>query len=222
LSGVALRTIVEMCGDEAKDICGDCYGYKLSWLFHSIAQNLDKVVEEDRVEALTTVSLLLELGLPTESASKVFLAGVRSRSAAVDLGRFVRDPKVSVSKLRKALLDKDTQEKITKSVSPATLEWLRLLSREHPTPGPALPSCASFKLDTPNDVETLHVRMIDTRIFLCSTDVRYKFATISTEKFPFHAYANDSRHVFVRDGNAWTLKERYPSPPSVQDSDFIF
>jgi hypothetical protein len=222
LSGVALRTIVEVCGDEARDTCADCYGYKLSWLFHSIAQKLDKVLEEARVEALTTVSLLLELGLPTEAASKVFLAGVRSRTSAVELGKFVRNPKVGVSKLRKALLDKDTQEKIARSVSPATLEWLRLLSREHPTPAPALPVCANFKLNTHADVETLHVRMVDTRLFLCSTDARFKFATKATEKLPFHSYANDPRHVFVRDGDAWTLKTRYPKPPSVQDIEFIF
>lgn len=221
LGGVALRTIIDACGDETKEICADYYGYKLSWLFHSVAQKLDKELEEARVEAFTTMSLLLELGLPTEAASKVFLAGVRSRTAAVELGRLVRNPKVSVSKLRKALLDKDTQEKIAKSVSPVTLEWLRLLSSEHPTPAPALPECANFKLDTPVDIGTLHVRMIDNNTFLCSTDARYKYATRSTENLPFHAYANDPRHVFVRDGNAWTLKERYPSPPSVQHSDFI-
>jgi hypothetical protein len=222
LSGVALRLIIEACGDDAGDTCADCYGYKLSWLFHSIAQKLDKILEESRVDALTTISLLLELGLPTEAASKVFLAGVRSRTAAVDLGRFVRNPKVSVSKLRKALLNKGTQEKIARSVSPTTLEWLRLLSSEHPSPAPALPPCADFTLDAPADVETLHVQTVEANTFLCSTDARYKFSTKSTEKFPFHAYANKLEYVFVRADDHWTLKTRYPSPTASADGDFIF
>lgn len=222
LSGVALRLIVETCGDDAKSTCADFYVYKLSWLFHAIAQKLDKILEEPRVDALTTISLLLELGLPTEAASKVFLAGVRSRTAAVDLGRFVKDPKVSVSKLRKALLDNGTQEKIAKSVSPSTLEWLQLLSSEHPSQAPTLPPCADFTLDTPADVETLHVRTVETNTFLCSTDARYKFSTKSTEKFPFHAYANSLEYVFVRADDHWTLKTRYPSQTASVDDDFIF
>ncbi len=221
LCGVALQEITKTCGDDARDICTDFYGYKLSWLFHSVAQKLDKVLEEARIEALTTISLLVELGLPTESASKVFLAGIRSRTAAMDLSRLVKNPKVSVSKLRKALLDKNTQDKITQSISPTTLELLRLLSSEHPTPAPVLPPCADFKLDTPVEVESLHARMVDSRIFLCSSDARFQFETSPTKELPFDLYSNNPEYVFVRAGNAWTLKRLTAITNRPQNSELI-
>ncbi|MBK8536380.1 MAG: hypothetical protein IPL59_15385 [Candidatus Competibacteraceae bacterium] len=86
----------------------DLYGYQLPCLFHSIAQKLDKSVEETRVQILAKVGLLVELGLPTETAAKVFLAGVRSRTAAVELATFVTNPVASVSRIRNALLDSAT------------------------------------------------------------------------------------------------------------------
>src|ERR1035437_5478601 len=71
LGGESLRKIVETCGEESTDICTELYGYQLPWLFHSVAQNLDKLAEENRVEA-------------------------------VELSRFVTNPAVSVSRIRKA------------------------------------------------------------------------------------------------------------------------
>ena len=133
LVGGSLQKIIETCGDESTDICTNLYGYQLPWLFHSIAQKLDKSVEENRVEALAKVGLLVELGLPTEAAAKVFLAGVRSRAASVELSAFVTDPSASVSWIRKALLDSAIVTALSTSVSASTLEWLQLLSAEHGT-----------------------------------------------------------------------------------------
>ena len=131
LGGGSLRRIIETCGDESTDICTKLYGYQLPWLFHSIAQKLDKLAEENRIEALSRVGLLVEIGLPTEAAAKVFLAGVRSRAAAMELSRFVIDPAASVSWIRKALLDSASVTALSASVSASTLEWLQLLSAEH-------------------------------------------------------------------------------------------
>lgn len=105
LRGDSLRAIVETSGAEATDVCSDFYGYKLPWLFHAVAQKLDKGAEENRIGALSKVSLLVELGLPTEAAAKVFLAGVRSRAAAVELSQYVTNPAASISEIRTALLD---------------------------------------------------------------------------------------------------------------------
>ena len=89
IEGVSLQKIKEDCGKDSMKICTDFYGYELSWLCHAVAQKLDSETEKKRVDVLTLVSLLLELGLPNESAAKVFLAGIRSRAAAVELGKLV-------------------------------------------------------------------------------------------------------------------------------------
>ncbi|MCX5880388.1 MAG: DEAD/DEAH box helicase, partial [Deltaproteobacteria bacterium] len=212
LAGESLRKIIETCGEESTDICTQLYGYQLPWLIHSVAQKLDKLSEEPRVEALAKVGLLVELGLPTESAAKIFLAGVRSRAAAVELSRFVTNPAASVSRIRNALLDSATVTALSVSVSASTLEWLHLLSAEHGTPKVAPLQCARFRLAAPNEVNTLHVRQLTPRdsIFLCSTDARFKVAVRATEKLPFDKFVNDPRLIFERDKDTWVQQCRDP------------
>jgi hypothetical protein len=212
LAGSSLRQIIELCGDESVETCTDLYGYQLPWLFHSVAQKLDKSTEENRVVALTAAGLLVELGLPSEAAGKVFLAGVRSRAAAVELSRFVSDPSASVSTIRRALLDSATVGAIASSVSEATLEWLHLLSAEHGTKTVLPAQCASFLLDVPEEVDSLHVRQITAGhpLVLCSTDYRFKCSVEATEQMPFDKFANDVRFIFVRNNDAWVQQCRDP------------
>ena len=212
LGGGSLRKIVEMCGNKSTDICTELYGYQLPWLFHSVAQKFDKLVEENRVEALSKAGLLVELGLPTEAAAKVFLAGVRSRVAAMELSRFVINPTTSVSRIRKALLDPASVTTISTFVSASTLEWLQLLSAEHGAPKAASPQCKKFRLEVPNGINTLHVRQLkpQSHLYLCSTDTRLKYLVRATEEIPFDKFANDPRFVFSRDGDVWIQECRDP------------
>ncbi len=212
LDGGSLRKIVETCGDDATGICTGLYGYQLPWLFHSVAQKLDKLAEENRIEAFAKVGLLVELGLPTEAAAKVFLAGVRSRVAAVELSRFITNPAASVSRIRTALLDSATVTALSASVSASTLEWLHLLSAEHGTKAVSPPQCARFRLEAPNEVKTLHARQLSpgSSIVLCSTDTRFKVEVKATEQLPFDNFVNDPRFIFARDGDVWVQQCRDP------------
>lgn len=212
LSGGALRKIVEACGEDATGICTGLYGYQLPWLFHSVAQKLDKATEENRVEALAKVGLLVELGLPTEAAAKVYLAGVRSRVAAVELGPRIKKPAASVSKIRTALMDSAIVTALSALVSASTLEWLHLLSAEHGTKLVPPPQCTNFRLKAPDEVENLHVRQLSpgSSIILCSTDARFQFKVRATEQLPFDQFINDPRYIFSRDGDVWTQKCRDP------------
>lgn len=210
LGGGSLRKIVETCGATSTDICTELYGYQLPWLFHAVAQKLDKSVEENRVEALAKVGLLVELGLPTEATSKVFLAGVRSRAASMELSAFVTDPSASVSRIRKTLLDPTTITALSHFVSASTIEWLHLLSEEHGVPDIAHPHCARFRLEAPDDVKVLHVRQLHGQLYLCSTDTRYKYGVLATDELPFDKFADDPRFVFSRDSGAWVQQCRDP------------
>ena len=212
LGGSSLRKIIETCGDESTGICTEFYGYQLPWLFHAIAQELDKNAEEDRVEALAKVGLLVEIGLPSEAAAKVFLAGVRSRAAALELSRFVTDPAAGVSRIRSALLDSATVVLLSASVSEPALEWLHLLSAESGAPEAVPPQCEQFQLNAPEGVDSLHVRQQTPQdsIFLCSTDARFKRAVRATDSMPFDKLANDPRFVFSRYQNVWVQQCRDP------------
>lgn len=152
LSGIPLLEITESCGGDSLTICTDFYGYDLSWLFHAIAQKLDYELEEQRIEALSLVSLLLELGLPNEASSKVFLAGVRSRAAAIELGGFVSNSSASVTTIRNALLRAEIVESLKPKLTTETAEWLDLLARERIVETEDTPVISDFTLDVPTDV----------------------------------------------------------------------
>lgn len=212
LGGISLLAIRESVEEDPLKICTDFYGYELSWLFHAVAQKLDPDTEEQRREALALVSLLLELGLPNQAASKVFLAGIRSRAVAVELGAFVVDPTVSPKRIRNALLNTETVESLRPSISPDAANWLDLLAKNQTTQAEELPSFSNFSLDVPLEFPVLHARKLDDRetAFLCSTDARYIFCAKSTAELPFHNIANDPRFVFLRTDNTWRLHCRDP------------
>ena len=212
LGGGSLRMIVETCGDNATGICTGLYGYQLPWLFHAVAQKLDKLAEENRVETLAKVGLLVELELPTETAAKVFLAGVRSRAAAVELSHFVTNPAASVSMIRTTLLDSAIVKALSASVSASTLEWLHLLSAEHGTKAVPPPQCARFRLEAPNVVEILHTRQLApvSSIVLSSSVARFKVEVRATEQLPFDKFVNNPRFIFARDGDVWVQQCRDP------------
>jgi hypothetical protein len=220
LGGEALIVICETCGDTATEICSKLYGYQLPWLFHAVTQKLDKTNELNRVEALAKIGLLVELGLPTEAAAKVFLVGVRSRAAAVELSRFVTNPEASVTAIRAALLDSDIVNNLSASVSASTREWLHLLSAERGDKTTKPPQCERFRLHepAPDGVTTLHVRQIAEGgpVFLCSTDARFKCEVESTEELPFDRFANDPRFAFSRDEDIWIQECRDPRSQTVQ------
>lgn len=212
LGGTSLLEIRESCEEDPLKVCTDFYGYELSWLFHAVAQKLDVEAEEERREALALVSLLLELGLPNQAASKVFLAGIRSRAAAVELGTFVVDATASVKIIRNALLSPETVEKLRPSISPETSNWLDLLAKDQTASAEELPSFPNLNLPVPTEVEVLHSRKLpgqDTA-FLCSTDCRFIFRAESTDKLPFHTLANDPRFIFQRKGEHWSFHCRDP------------
>ena len=214
LRGDSLRKIVETSGAEATSICSDLYGYKLPWLFHAVAQKLDKGAEENRIVALSNVSLLVELGLPTEAATKVFLAGVRSRTAAVELSQYIMNPTAKISRIRTALLDANIVATLSTTVSASTLEWLRLLSEEHGTQKSAYPRCTRFRLNVavPEHIDALHARKYDTddKTYLCSVDARFKISVASSDDLPFNKLADDPRFIFLRDGEVWVQQSRDP------------
>jgi hypothetical protein len=214
IGGESLITICNTCGDTATDVCTELYDYQLPWLFHAVAQKLDILVEEDRINALAKVGLLVELGVPTEVAAKVFLSGVRSRVAAVELSQFLVNPDASVSEIRSALLDPNTVAELSTSLSASTLEWLHLLSAEHGDLPATPPECVIFSLPeiVPDSVSKLHVRKSQNSesIYLCSTDMSFKFEVSPTNDLPFDRFVNDPRLAFSREGNNWVQEFRDP------------
>lgn len=219
ISGEVMSKIKEKLDKAEKNLLAkalsDFYGYQMPWIINSIAQKLDKEIEGERIDVLLKIALLLELGLPTENTAKVFLSGIRSRSASLELGQFVSNPDATISGIRRGLLDKDNFKQISDQVSSTTAQWLKLMADEHEnnTDVAVNKRMSSFRLDAPDHINTLHVRQtLDNFIYLCSIDCKFKFKVKSDEKLPFKNFTNDPRFVFSRNhDNIWDHECRYPN-----------
>lgn len=177
-------------------ICTDPYGYEPSGLFHSVAPKLDLRTEEKSKEALALVSLLLALGLPSQAASTVVLAGVRSGVAAAERGFFRVDATANAKNIRDVLPNPETVEKLRSSSSSETSTWLDLLARDQTSSTEEIPSSSNFNLDAPPEIASLHCRLLPAQdtAFVCATDSRFAFRGQAIKEPVLRNAHNPHRH----------------------------
>ena len=209
LGGTRLNVLIDKDSDAAS-ICKDLYGYQLPWIIHAISQNLDKDVEKERIKAMALIALLVEIGVQTELAARIFLAGIRSRVAATELSRLDAQFGDSVSAISNNLLDPDFMDTLIPQLSTPTAEWLRLILADESRRKIVVPNVTPFKLKRPLDLDVLYARSFEENIYLCSLDGRKKIRVKSTPRRPFDQVADDPRFVFEKSGETWLLAARDP------------
>lgn len=126
LAGTGLRALSEQDSD-ARQISKDVYGYQLPWIIHAAAQQLRGTGEAEEADALAKLALLVELGVPSENAARIFLAGIRSRAAAAELAGLGEDFGSSISQISRKLRDQEFVDGIRPRVSAETAGWLDLM-----------------------------------------------------------------------------------------------
>lgn len=201
LSGVGLRTIRSRV-PEADVICRDYYGFVLPWIIQAAAQQLRRLAGEDFAEPLSSLSLLVELGLPSTQAARLFLAGVRSRSAATELSATGVILGERISEVRDSLSDRALQSFLRERVGPETSSWLDFFS-VRAKQYEVVPTFPPFTIAGSENADTLLVRSFGGATYLVSPDASIRIAVAPTEVFPFDQIANDKRIHFRRAGASW-------------------
>lgn len=196
---------------DAREISKDLYGYQIPWIIHAAAQQLRSADEGDKAEVLTKLALLVELGVPSEKAARIFLAGVRSRAAAAELAGLNVNFGSNIAQISRRLRDRVFVDEIYPLVSDETSGWLDLIvengSRWRSAPVPDFPY---FTLDTGDAVSVLHARQLGDQTFLSSVDGTTRIEVSSTREFPFDRIANDPRLAFAKANGAWQVVLRDP------------
>lgn len=200
-----------LCKDrETLGILTEFYGYKLPWVLHAIAQQL-RASNEPAAEAIDRLALLVEIGVPTERAALIFLAGIRSRSAAAEIASSAgtSPPVWTVAAVARWLL-RDAA-RIKGKVSSGAGEWLELLRVGERNRGGTAPTFEPFVLNGV-DTKELHARAdASGNLNLCTSDMREVISVVPTQDWPFDRVANDPRFVFaVNEDRVWQLVARDP------------
>lgn len=212
LGGVGLHVLSSIDVD-ALSITRDLYGYKLPWIIHAASQQLRAADEAEKAEALAKLALLVELGVPTDIAARVFLAGVRSRAAATELAAFPAEFELSISAISRKLRGSECLARLGPLVSPETAGWLELMmeegSRWQRRVYPRFPAFTLSDSENAGD-DLLHVRRLGEQIFLTTVDGRVRIQVTPTPRLPFDRVANDPRIALRREDSAWRINVRDP------------
>jgi hypothetical protein len=210
LSGVGLRHVIAL-NKKANTICRDFYGYQLPWILHAAGQLLSKLELTSRPEALSEISLLVELGVPTSSAAHIYLAGLRSRVVASELSQLQGRWLETVAEVRRQLHTPSFVSHLRSSVSERAQTWLDLFvedrSSHQVARAPAFETVDSVGLPSEGD---LHVRALGQKVYLCSSDGSFRKEVIPSAGLPFDTVANDPRFKFVPSNGGWMMVARDP------------
>lgn len=158
--------------ENANDIISKHYSFTLPWVLNGISKKLRLKGLIDEAKILEELSILVELGLPNLKSVKVYQAGIRSRSAAFEIGdlfddelwdrslKFYKEELITNIDFYKAL------------VSDNSAEWLQLLSKFSKRETKLLKEIDDFTLYKEINEKTsrLIARKIDGRQFLISPD----------------------------------------------------
>ncbi|GHU94794.1 hypothetical protein FACS1894208_06500 [Clostridia bacterium] len=82
--GTDLAIISDNFKDSEKVIDG-LYGFIMPWVIHAISRLFAPETDEEIQKFYSRLALLVELGVPSETAANVYLSGIHSRSVAVEL-----------------------------------------------------------------------------------------------------------------------------------------
>lgn len=217
LSGTGLRQLSAI-DNEAASICKDLYGYQLPWVIHATSQQLRSNGEDERSDALATIALLLELGVPSELSARIFLAGIRSRKAAAELATLEVPFSATIPQLKRQLCDAKFAALLRPLITQSTAVWLDLMIAEALRSHETAPEFPDFSLTGVDTVSRLYSRKLGDKIFLSTLDGQTKIEIAPTDTFPFDKIANDPRIAFERTGTSWRISVRDPRLAPVSKS----
>ena len=127
LSGIPMSDIIHL--ENAIDIITKHYSFNLPWVLNGISKKLIKrnLIEES--EVIEELAILVELGLPVITAVKIYQAGIRSRSSALEISNLFDDElwEKSIKTYKTDLIRHS--EFYKKQVSETASSWIDLLIR---------------------------------------------------------------------------------------------
>lgn len=206
ISGVPLSEIIKN-EPMAEKISKDYYGFTLPWIIHGISQLFDSVLEETIVQTYSSIAMFVELGLPNLTSSNIYMAGVRSRSAALELASIDIFTGKSVSEIKQIFTDIQVSDK---NISNTAQVWIDLFSNTAQSQSPKRISFPTFTWNRDDLPDKLYLREQENQYYLFSSDGYFCEKVESTKDLPFSKIANIIGLYFERRGRTWHLQSYNP------------
>ena len=187
------------------------FSYPVAWALSSMAQQLT-LEETEMSSILESLALFCEIGVSSEMAAKVYLCGLRSRQAAIELSQKLNTPQYESLNLKELTTEIVQDEALlSKDCTDITIQWLNILVRQYKKKNEnKLTESINFELledEITTKSDLLYLRLLGEQIFLCSMDY--------SEKIPYtptilinERDIRKSKVYFQRIDNMWKLLKR--------------
>jgi hypothetical protein len=199
----------------AYTIINSYFGYTIPWGFNAIARKFYFLNDEPKGNLFEELSVLSELGLPNFSAARIYLAGIYSRVASVELSEILPD-KLVTEKNRAQLLRYliNNKKQIIKNCSnQETKNWLELIEKFKLEKKRRIKKISDFIFKNENltiKSKVMFVRSFNNKYFFVSPDYEEKINIGVSKEFPFDRLANRTDIYFRFEDNAWKMGSRNP------------
>ncbi len=213
-SGERLSSISERIND-AYLIVNSYFGYTIPWVLNAIARKFYLIDDKEKGELFEELSVLTELGLPNFNAAKIYLAGIHSRVASVEVADILGD-EIFNNYNRRRIINHIilNREQIKDSCSnQETKNWLELIDNALITKEKRISKISDFVFtDKKLSIKSkkMFVRNLDKDYFFISPDYEEKVAISVSKEFPFNIAANRTDIYFEFDDNSWKMRSRNP------------
>lgn len=151
--------------------------------------------------------MFVELGLPNLTSSNIYMAGVRSRSAALELASIDIFTGKSVSEIKQIFTDIQVSDK---NISNTAQVWIDLFSNTAQSQSPKRISFPTFTWNRDDLPDKLYLREQENQYYLFSSDGYFCEKVESTKDLPFSKIANIIGLYFERRGRTWHLQSYNP------------
>lgn len=207
-SATSLSVIADI--KDGQEICVSYFSMILPWAINAIVRKLYDLGFDQEAKVMEELAIYSEIGVPNMDASYIYLAGVRSRSTALDLSKVLNGKVKGINKSKLVyLLDKHLTE-IHLHCSDTTFRWVNLfstnLSKQNSTKNYQIKDFTLKSVVIGSDL--LNVRSFMSELYLCSPDFEEKIKIKSSQEFPFEKVSNNPRVYFKCEDNIWRMKVR--------------
>lgn len=211
LSGAPLHEIQEKV-DNAQDICNEHFGFGLPWAINAISRKLYDMEYTEEAEQYAELALLTELGLPNFKAAKIYLTGIRSRSASSELSRIITFEKgISLKALREFLIENIAS--LRKRCGSEAIKWIESLNTKKTNGSKETISRINLSHTIKDkSVTTVTFRSYNNQVFLCSLDYKYQ-EKVNVAKTGFKSHVDNLGITYELSGdyeNTWEMSIRNP------------
>jgi hypothetical protein len=169
LSGIAMSDISPH--ENAIKIITNHYSFNLPWILNGISKKVKKRDLTDEADVIEELAVLVELGLPNIKSVKVYQAGIRSRSSALEIANLYEDElwEKSIKTYKQDLINHADFYK--EQVSENAASWIELLVRFSKKEFVKIKKVSNFTYGKVHErIKRLMARSINDKQYLLSPD----------------------------------------------------